>query len=107
MKALSTVQLATLATAATGQAFIVIQAVSNGSAIRLNDAFPSIGDGAIGNLQDEDPAILAFDDDQLAVAAYSQIKTDLENESTLIMGEVTLITSDGPVETLDIDGPTD
>ena len=104
MKALSTIQLATLAAPAMRQSFVVIQAQNNGSALRVSDAFPSLDSASYDLIHDQEPVILSFDSDDDAVSVYEEIERDLKRESTLIAGELSLVNSLGAVaRSLDID----
>lgn len=95
MKTTSINEFAIQAATSLGLNIVFLRALTDGSSIRMNSAFPSLEEDAIDNMLNDGFAALHFDDEATARAAYDQIVADVENESTLISGEINLVTKDG------------
>ena len=81
---------------------ILIQAINNGTGGRVRKAFPSLDQDAVDLIEDAEPVVLRFDDAASACAAFDLICSDLDEESTLISGEIQFIRPDGQTTGFDI-----
>ena len=95
MKTASINDFAIQAATSLGMNLIFIRTHCDGSSMRVSNAFPSITPNAIDSLLNDGFAAFHFDDEASAQTAYDQIINDLENESTLVAGEVNLVNKDG------------
>lgn len=86
---------------ASGQSFLVIDARTEGSTLRLSSAFPSLTAEQWGLLGDG-PFAMSFLNAGDAQANLVRILRDLRDESTLVTGTVSLVTPATSVE-YDID----
>lgn len=92
MKAASINEFVIQAAASLGMNVVFIRTNCDGSSMRMSNAFPSLEPKGIDSLLDDGFVALHFDDEVSAQTIYDQIVADIEIESTLVTGEVNLIT---------------
>lgn len=104
MKTASINEFAIQAATSLGMNMVFIRTNCDGSSMRMSNAFPSLESKGIDSLLNDGFAAFHFDDEASARAAYNQIVADVENESTLVSGEINLVTKEGLKEHMAFNG---
>ncbi len=81
-----------------GQPKILIQAQTDGSALRLSSAFPALDGEAVGTLLDDGFVVIELSDKDDATTMFGRLGADLMAESTLVSGCVKMFIDGSPTE---------